>query len=32
MTAAEEMTAILIVGTGTEIALLVVSFEPDPHG
>src|SRR3954466_12040553 len=32
MTAADTLTIILIVATGTEAAMLVVSFEPDLHG
>ena len=31
-TADDTLTGILIVATGTEAAMLVVSFEPDPHG
>ena len=30
-TAADALTGILIVATGTEAAMLVVSFEPDLH-
>jgi transposase len=32
MTAADTLTIILIVATGTEAAMLVVSFQPDLHG
>ena len=32
MTAADTLTIILIVATGTEAAMLVVSFEPNLHG
>ena len=32
MAAADTLTIILIVATGTEAAMLVVSFEPDLHG
>lgn len=32
MTTADTLTGILIVATGTEAAMLVVSLEPNPHG
>ena len=32
MTTADTLTGVLIVATGTEAAMLVVSLEPNPHG